>query len=71
MFMVGGGILGHALAPLHHLAEAAGRTAGTVPGVGRFLAAVTPTLVDAVAGVATGALVLLLVTLVHRVRGKH
>jgi uncharacterized protein len=71
MFMVGGGILGHALAPLHHVAEAARRVAGTVPGVGRVLAAVAPTVVDALAGVLTGALVLLVVTLVQRIRGKH
>jgi uncharacterized protein len=71
MFMVGGGILGHAVAPLHHLAESAGAAAGTVPGVGRVLAVVTPTLVDAIAGVITGAVVLVVVTLVQRFRGKH
>jgi uncharacterized protein len=71
MFMVGGGILGHAVAPLHHLAENAGAAAGTVPGVGRVLAVVTPTLVDAIAGVITGAVVLVVVTLVQRFRGKH
>jgi hypothetical protein len=71
MFMVGGGILGHALAPLHHLAEAAGSAAAQVPGVGRVLAVLTPTLVDAAAGVITGALVLLVVTLVQRLRRKH
>jgi uncharacterized protein len=71
MFMVGGGILGHAVAPLHHLAESAGAAAGTVPGVGQVLEFVTPTLVDAIAGVITGAVVLVVVTLVQRFRGKH
>jgi hypothetical protein len=32
---------------------------------------VTPTLIDAVAGVLVGALVLLGVTIVQRLRGKH
>jgi predicted DNA repair protein MutK len=71
MFMVGGGILGHALPPLHHLAEAVAGAAGQVPGIGRVLAAVAPTLVAAVAGVVTGALVLVVVSLVGRLRRKH
>jgi predicted DNA repair protein MutK len=66
MFMVGGGILSHALAPLHHLSVGAAEAAGTLPGIGGVLAAVTPTLVDTVAGVITGALVLLVVTFVTR-----
>ena len=66
MFMVGGGILSHALAPLHHLSVGAAEAAGTVPGIGGVLAALTPTLVDTVAGVITGALVLLVVTLITR-----
>jgi predicted DNA repair protein MutK len=71
MFMVGGGIIGHAVEPLHHLAESAAHAVAGVPGVGGLLAAVTPTLVDAVAGVIVGAVVLLGVTLVQRLRGKH
>jgi predicted DNA repair protein MutK len=71
MFMVGGGIIGHAFAPLHHLAENAAHAVGGVPVAGGLLAAVTPTLIDAVAGVIVGALVLLGVTIVQRLRGKH
>jgi predicted DNA repair protein MutK len=70
MFMVGGGIIGHAFEPLHHLAESAAHAVAGVPGVGGLLAAVTPTLIDAVAGVLVGAVVLLGVTLVQRLRGK-
>jgi len=70
MFMVGGGIIGHAVEPLHHLAEGAAHAVAGVPGVGGLLAAVTPTLIDAVAGVVVGAVVLLAVTLVQRIRGK-
>lgn len=70
MFMVGGGIIAHAWAPLHHFSEnAAAMTAG-VPAIGGVLAAITPTLVDAIAGVIVGGLVLLAVTLVQRMRGK-
>jgi predicted DNA repair protein MutK len=70
MFMVGGGILSHALPPLHHLSVAAAAMVATVPGVGSVLAAVAPTVIDALAGVVTGAVVLLAVTLVKRLRGK-
>lgn len=71
MFMVGGGIIGHALEPLHHLAEGAAHAVAGVPVVGGLLAALAPTVVDAVAGVVIGALVLLVVTIVQRLRGKH
>lgn len=62
MFMVGGGILVHGIPALHHVVEAAAHAAGSVPLVGGVLAAITPTLIDAVAGVIAGALVLLVVT---------
>jgi predicted DNA repair protein MutK len=71
MFMVGGGIIGHAFEPLHHLAESAAHAVAGVPAVGGLLAAVTPTLIDAVAGVIVGAVVLLGVTIVQRLRGKR
>lgn len=70
MFMVGGGIIGHAFEPLHHLAESAAHAVAGVPVLGGVLAAVTPTLIDAVAGVLVGAAVLLVVTIVQRLRGK-
>ena len=64
MFMVGGGILTHgwpwASAMLHHAEEAV----GSVAGIGPVLAAVTPSLINAVAGVIAGALVLAGVTAV-------
>ena len=64
MFMVGGGILTHgwpwASGMLHH-AEAA---VGGVTGIGPVLAAVTPSLINAVAGLIAGGLVLAGVTAV-------
>jgi predicted DNA repair protein MutK len=71
MFMVGGGIIGHAVEPLHHLAESAAHAVAGTPVVGGLLAALAPPLVDAVAGVLIGAAVLLVVTLVQRLRGKR
>jgi predicted DNA repair protein MutK len=70
MFLVGGGILGHGLAPLHHLAEAAGRAAGTLPSVGRLLGAVAPAVVNALAGMLAGAVILLALTLAARLRRR-
>jgi uncharacterized protein len=70
MFMVGGGIIGHAFEPLHHLATSAAAHVAGVPVAGRLLAAVAPSVVDGVAGVVVGAAVLLVVTLVQKVRGK-
>jgi predicted DNA repair protein MutK len=69
MFMVGGGIIGHAFEPLHHLTENAAHGVAGMPAIGGLLAAVTPTLIDAVAGVVVGAIVLLGVTLIQRLRG--
>jgi predicted DNA repair protein MutK len=70
MFMVGGGIIAHAWEPLHHFAEEAAHLTAGVPGVGGVLAAITPTIVDALAGVVVGAIVLAVVTVVQRMRGK-
>ena len=67
MFMVGGSIIGHGIPALHHFSENAALAAGTVNSVGPVLAAITPTLIDAVIGVISGAIVLLGVTLVKKV----
>ena len=70
MFMVGGGIIGHNWEPLHHFALESAERMATVPGVGNVLGAITPTVIDALAGVIVGALVLLVVTVVNKLRGK-
>ncbi len=62
MFLVGGGILTHGIAPLSHLVEQFAAQAGGV------LAFALPLLVNALVGLATGALVLLVVTLFKRLR---
>jgi predicted DNA repair protein MutK len=66
MFMVGGGILMHGVPALHHLVDSAAAAAAGVPGVGRVLKAVTPSVIDAVAGVVAGALALVAVTIAIR-----
>ena len=70
MFMVGGGIIGHNWEPLHHFALESAERMAAVPGVGGVLSAITPTVIDALAGVIVGALVLLVVTAVNKLRGK-
>jgi predicted DNA repair protein MutK len=66
MFMVGGGILTHGLPGAHEAIHHAAQAAGTLALVGPALEAVTPTVLDALAGVAAGALALLGVTAATR-----
>jgi predicted DNA repair protein MutK len=61
MFLVGGGILVHGIGPLHHAVQA--WTEGMAGGLGMLVSL----LVDALAGIVAGALVLGLVTLAKRV----
>ena len=63
MFMVGGSILVHGIALLHHAIEEIALRAEAIPAIGGMLHAVTPTLLDAVAGIIAGAIVLMVVTL--------
>ncbi|MFY0568440.1 DUF808 domain-containing protein [Archangium lansingense] len=72
MFLVGGGIIAHGIAPLHHVTEDLAHRAGEVPGVGGLLNALTSPLANAVVGIVAGALALLAVLAAQRVlsRGK-
>ena len=63
MFMVGGGILMHGVPALSHLVDSAAAAAAGVPGIGAVLKVVTPTVIDAVAGLVAGAIALVVVTL--------
>ena len=61
MFMVGGGILSHGMPVVHHAIESiAQSTAGVAGGL---LAAIIPTLLDAILGVLAGGVVLAVVSL--------
>ena len=66
MFMVGGSILLHGVHALAEVVEGAAVAAGTVPGIGGVLQVVTPTLIDLVAGLVAGAVVLVVVTVIQK-----
>ncbi|WP_295765336.1 DUF808 domain-containing protein [Undibacterium sp.] len=69
MFMVGGGILTHGIPAVHHFIENSALAVASVAGVGALLAALTPSLLNAIAGVIAGAIVLVAVTLLQRIYG--
>jgi predicted DNA repair protein MutK len=64
MFLVGGGILSHGIAPLHHAIE--GLAEGAAAAGGQWLGMVTSLLGDFIVGMLAGALVVLVVTLVRK-----
>ncbi len=72
MFLVGGGILVHGIAALHHLVEGAGTAAAQVSSGfwAALVGVLVPNLLNAVAGIVAGGLVLAGVKLVQRIRGK-
>jgi predicted DNA repair protein MutK len=63
MFLVGGGILTHGVPALHHAIE------GVAHSVGGVLGALTPMLLDALAGIVSGAITLVVVTLAQKAWG--
>jgi predicted DNA repair protein MutK len=63
MFLVGGGILTHGVPALHHAIE------GVAHSVGGVLGALTPMLLDALAGIVAGAITLVVVTLAQKAWG--
>lgn len=67
MFLVGGGIVSHNVAPLHHAIEAISNSVGHIPLVSPVLGL----LLQCLAGVVIGAFVLAGVMLLRRVRGKR
>ncbi len=66
MFLVGGGILTHGIASAHHWIQGATEGAAAIPGVGVLLGALTPMLLNALAGIVAGGVALLVVTLATR-----
>ncbi len=70
MFTVGGSILMHGVPALHHSVEGAAAAAGRLAVAGPLLAAITPTLIDAIAGLLAGAVVLLVVSVGQRLFKK-
>jgi predicted DNA repair protein MutK len=66
MFMVGGGILVHGIPGSHELVHGLTHGIAAIPGVGKVLEAITPMLLDALAGVVAGAVILGGMTLMGR-----
>ncbi|MDR2925104.1 MAG: DUF808 domain-containing protein [Azoarcus sp.] len=58
MFMVGGGILMHNIAPMHHFVESLQSWAAPVPAIGGLLGGILSLLAEILLGVAAGALAL-------------
>jgi hypothetical protein len=71
MFLVGGGILVHGIPALHHGVEELAHRAGLLPVIGGVLQAASPMLLNALAGVAAGAVALAAVGIVQRLRGRR
>ena len=68
MFLVGGGIVTHGIASVHHAIESAGAAVSSVAVIGGVLHAVIPALLSGLFGVLTGAVLLVAVSLVKRLR---
>jgi predicted DNA repair protein MutK len=71
MFLVGGGILTHGIPVLHHAVVSWGESAGHVPGIGAVFGALTPMLLNGLAGIVAGGAVYAAVALVKRLRPKR
>ena len=69
MFLVGGGILVHGIPVVHHAVEAWAASAAAWPA-GSLWSVVVPNGLNAIFGLAAGALVLVAVTFVQRLRGR-
>lgn len=70
MFMVGGGILMHGIPVAHHFIEHLAQSAGVVPSIGGILEVLTSALLNALAGIVSGALVLVCVSITGRVYNR-
>jgi predicted DNA repair protein MutK len=70
MFLVGGGILSHGIPGAHDVIHHAAESVAALPAVGSVLATLLPTLADLLVGLVAGSLILAVVLLVKRLRGR-
>lgn len=70
MFLVGGGIITHAVPLFHHWTENSVDFAEHIPNVGTIIGALTPTLINFVIGFVAGVIVLLLVGFAKKIYSK-
>lgn len=71
MFLVGGSIIGHGIPPIHHFSEHLVDILNNISTVGSSLAFVSPILVDAVVGLASGAMLVGIYTLGTKIIGSQ
>jgi predicted DNA repair protein MutK len=71
MFLVGGGILTHGFTPLGHAIEDLAQRAGDAGTIGGTLTVIMPLVLDAFVGIVAGALVLLVVSGIRRLKPAH
>ena len=67
MFLVGGGIINHAVPLLHHLSEDAVDHIEHIPTVGSIFGAITPTFINFITGMIAGFIVFGIVTLLKKI----
>jgi predicted DNA repair protein MutK len=70
MFLVGGAILTHGIAVVHHGIETLSDRAHAIPGIGAIVDAALPTLLNIGAGVIAGALAFAVLAVVRRTRQR-
>lgn len=70
MFLVGGGIIAHAVPLFHHWTEDSVDYAEHIPSIGNIIGALTPTLINFAIGFAAGLLVLIIVSLGKKIFKK-
>ncbi|MDP1863628.1 MAG: DUF808 domain-containing protein [Thiobacillus sp.] len=68
MFLVGGGILVHGIPGTHGLVEFLTHAVQKMPFLGNALSLITPLMIDALAGIAAGGLILGVMTAIRRMR---
>ena len=70
MFLVGGGIINHAIPFVHHFTEDTVEYVQDIPTMGSIVGSVTPMLINLVVGILAGILVVIVVMLVQKVWSK-
>ena len=68
MFLVGGGIITHAVSTFHHWSEEAVDHVELIPGIGNIVGAITPTLINMLIGFIAGLAVVLVIGLIQKFR---
>ncbi|GEN24100.1 membrane protein [Halomonas cupida] len=70
MFLVGGGILVHGIPVLHHMVEGVADADIDIPGVDAIVHGLVPMLINGLIGLVVGAVIVVIVTGIQRIRGK-